>query len=109
MDLYFLGISFPHLILFDIDKFSELSGEGNGEILRETIFDRRQPLQAIKELQTKISETNSVGLDELRKVKKNLTDEEVHYIAKELMLQNNYSEAEKCYRQLNDYSALKFL
>jgi hypothetical protein len=39
MDLYFIGISFPHLILFDIDKFSEFSGEGNVEILRETIFD----------------------------------------------------------------------
>lgn len=33
MDLYFVGISFPHLVLFDMDSFSNMISDMNRDAL----------------------------------------------------------------------------
>lgn len=48
-------------------------------------------------------------MDQISAGKKGFSDQVIRFVAEKFLLMGNYHEAEKAYRLINDYSALKFI
>lgn len=66
-------------------------------------------LHKIKEIQEYIQSSKNFTFDQIKAQYPNMNEEQIRFVGEQFLIQSNYTEAEKCYRQINSFSELKFI
>ena len=102
---YLLGFDFPYIIVFDKDKLADIVESFVNENVKAISFVEKYIIPSLSIIQRKIEE--GYILEEYEY--KNFDKKTIDYIASLYLLREDYEEAAKLYRYLNNYSAMKFV
>ena len=102
---YILGFDFPSILIFDKDKFIDVTESFISENLNTVSLIDRHYTFALKQIKESIENDECISEQSFRKYDK----KSLKFIGDLYLLKANYSESEKYYRYLNDYSSMTFV